>query len=84
MLRSFLSALAVLAAATAAQAGVVTAEQKLADQRALVETSYETFAMMRESAEPLIDYAATQPNIPFMSVKVTGFSRFSLWRKLTG
>ncbi|ANH81270.1 proline dehydrogenase [Niabella ginsenosidivorans] len=30
----------------------------------------------------VIDYAATQPNIPFMSVKVTGFSRFSLLEKI--
>jgi len=30
----------------------------------------------------VIDYAATQPNIPFMSVKVTGLSRFGLLEKL--
>lgn len=30
----------------------------------------------------VIQYAATQPNIPFMSVKVTGFSRFALLEKL--
>lgn len=30
----------------------------------------------------VIDYAATQPNIPFMSVKVTGLARFSLLEKL--
>ena len=30
----------------------------------------------------VIDYAATQPNIPFMSVKVTGLARFSLMEKL--
>ena len=30
----------------------------------------------------VIDYAATQPNIPFMSIKVTGFARFSLLEKL--
>ena len=30
----------------------------------------------------VIEYAATQPNIPFMSVKVTGLSRFSLLEKL--
>jgi proline dehydrogenase len=30
----------------------------------------------------VIDYAATQPNIPFMSVKVTGMARFSLLEKL--
>jgi len=30
----------------------------------------------------VIRYAATQPNIPFMSVKVTGFARFALLEKL--
>ena len=30
----------------------------------------------------VINYAATQPNIPFMSVKVTGFSRFQLLEKI--
>jgi len=30
----------------------------------------------------VINYAATQANIPFMSVKVTGFSRFTLLEKL--
>jgi proline dehydrogenase len=30
----------------------------------------------------VIDYAATQPNIPFMSVKVTGMARFGLLEKL--
>lgn len=30
----------------------------------------------------VIKYAATQPNIPFMSVKVTGFSRFTLLEKI--
>lgn len=30
----------------------------------------------------VIQYAATQPNIPFMSVKVTGFARFALLEKL--
>jgi proline dehydrogenase len=30
----------------------------------------------------VIDYAATQPNIPFMSVKVTGIARLSLLEKL--
>ena len=29
----------------------------------------------------VINYAATQPNIPFMSVKVTGFARFGLLEK---
>lgn len=30
----------------------------------------------------VITYAATQPNIPFMSIKVTGFSRFALLEKI--
>ena len=30
----------------------------------------------------VIDYAATQPNIQFMSIKVTGFARFALLEKL--
>src|SRR6185503_17408249 len=30
----------------------------------------------------VINYAATQPNIPFISVKVTGFARFGLLEKL--
>jgi proline dehydrogenase len=30
----------------------------------------------------VIEYAATQPNIPFMSIKVTGFARFALLEKL--
>src|SRR5258705_4228699 len=30
----------------------------------------------------VIEYAATQPNIPFMSVKVTGFARFGLLEEL--
>jgi len=30
----------------------------------------------------VINYAATQPNIPFISVKVTGFARFALLEKM--
>ncbi|MEO5649358.1 MAG: proline dehydrogenase family protein [Ginsengibacter sp.] len=30
----------------------------------------------------VIEYAASQPNIPFMSVKLTGFARFELLQKL--
>jgi proline dehydrogenase len=30
----------------------------------------------------VIEYAATQPNIPFMSIKITGFARFGLLEKL--
>jgi proline dehydrogenase len=32
----------------------------------------------------VIDYAATQPNIPYMSIKVTGFARFGLLERLDG
>ncbi len=40
------------------------------------------FEHARDEFERVIDYAATQPNIPFMSIKVTGFARFSLLEKL--
>ncbi|MBK7884101.1 MAG: proline dehydrogenase family protein [Chitinophagaceae bacterium] len=30
----------------------------------------------------VINYAATQPNVPFMSIKVTGFARFTLLEKI--
>ena len=40
------------------------------------------FEHARDEFKRVIDYAATQPNIPFMSVKVTGFARFSLLEKL--
>jgi proline dehydrogenase len=30
----------------------------------------------------VVNYAATQPNIPFMSVKITGFARFALLEKM--
>ncbi len=42
----------------------------------------ENFDHAREEFKRVIDYAATQPNIPFMSIKVTGFARFSLLEKL--
>ncbi len=32
----------------------------------------------------VVNYAASNPNFPFMSVKVTGFARFSLLEKLDG
>jgi len=32
----------------------------------------------------VIQFAATQPNVPFMSVKVTGIARFTLLEKLNG
>lgn len=42
----------------------------------------ENFEHARDEFKRVIDYAATQPNIPFMSVKVTGFARFALLEKL--
>lgn len=40
------------------------------------------FDHARDEFKKVIDYAATQANIPFMSIKVTGFARFSLLEKL--
>ena len=40
------------------------------------------FEHAKEEFVKVIDYAATQANIPFMSVKVTGFARFALLEKL--
>ncbi len=42
----------------------------------------ENFDHAKQEFKKVIDYAATQPNIPFMSIKVTGFARFSLLEKL--
>jgi proline dehydrogenase len=42
----------------------------------------ENFDHARDEFIRVINYAATQPNIPFMSVKVTGFARFALLEKL--
>jgi proline dehydrogenase len=42
----------------------------------------DNFDHARDEFKKVIDYAATQANIPFMSVKVTGFARFSLLEKL--
>ncbi|MGF2412948.1 proline dehydrogenase family protein [Ferruginibacter sp.] len=42
----------------------------------------ENFEHARDEFKKVIDYAATQANIPFMSVKVTGFARFALLEKL--
>ena len=41
-----------------------------------------TFDKARDQFIKVIDYAATQPNIPFMSVKVTGLTRFALLEKV--
>ncbi|MGC4034497.1 MAG: proline dehydrogenase family protein [Chitinophagaceae bacterium] len=42
----------------------------------------ENFDLACEEFIRVINYAASQPNIPFMSIKVTGFARFALLEKL--
>ncbi|MBL0056077.1 MAG: proline dehydrogenase family protein [Chitinophagaceae bacterium] len=42
----------------------------------------ENFEHARKEFQKVIAYASTQPNIPFMSVKVTGFARFALLEKV--
>ncbi|WP_462248455.1 proline dehydrogenase family protein [Ferruginibacter sp.] len=42
----------------------------------------ENFNHARDEFIKVIDYAATQANIPFISIKVTGFARFSLLEKI--
>ncbi|MEI8060329.1 MAG: proline dehydrogenase family protein [Ferruginibacter sp.] len=42
----------------------------------------DNFEHARDEFKKVIDYASTQVNIPFMSVKVTGFARFALLEKL--
>jgi proline dehydrogenase len=42
----------------------------------------ENFDKACEQFIKVVEYAGTQPNIPYMSVKVTGFARFSLLEKL--
>jgi proline dehydrogenase len=42
----------------------------------------ENFDTARDVFTRSIQYAATQPNIPFMSVKLTGYARFGLLQKL--
>ncbi len=42
----------------------------------------DNFEHARDEFIKVIDYAATQANIPFMSIKVTGFARFALLQKL--
>jgi len=44
----------------------------------------ENFMHARDEFKKVIAYASTQANIPFMSVKVTGFARFSLMEKIHG
>ena len=42
----------------------------------------ENFEHAADEFIKVIQYAATQPNIPFMSIKLTGLSRFELFRKV--
>ena len=42
----------------------------------------ENFEHARDEFKRVITYAATQANIPFISIKVTGFARFALLEKL--
>ena len=42
----------------------------------------ENFEHAAEEFIKVIQYAATQPNIPFMSIKLTGLSRFELFKKI--
>jgi proline dehydrogenase len=42
----------------------------------------DNFDHARDEFKKVIAYAATQTNIPFMSVKVTGFARFALLEKI--
>ena len=42
----------------------------------------ENFDHAAESFTEVIEYAATQSNIPFISIKLTGFARFDLLEKL--
>lgn len=42
----------------------------------------ENFDQATDNFIKVIEYAASQPNIPFISVKLTGFARFELLKKL--
>ena len=42
----------------------------------------ENFDKARDEFIRVIEYAATQPNIPYISVKVTGIARFDLLKTL--
>ena len=44
----------------------------------------DSFEHARDEFRKVIEYAATQANIPFMSIKVTGFARFALLEKIDG
>jgi len=67
-----------------------TVAKKLAESNVQVILDYGVEGMEGESAFDhardefirVIEYAATQPNIPFMSIKVTGFARFGLLERI--
>jgi len=42
----------------------------------------DNFEHARDEFKKVIEYASTQANIPFMSIKVTGFARFALLEKM--
>ena len=46
------------------------------------ESSEQAFDHARDELIRVVEYAATQENIPFISIKVTGISRFGLLEKL--
>jgi proline dehydrogenase len=64
--------------------------KKLAESNVQVILDYGVEGMEGESAFDhardefirVIEYAATQPNIPYMSIKVTGFARFGLLERI--
>lgn len=66
------------------------AAQKLAQSNVQVILDYgvegnegeDAFEHGAKEFERVINYAATQPNIPFISIKVTGFARFGLLERL--
>ena len=67
-----------------------TVAKKLAESNVQVILDYGVEGMEGETAFDqardefirVIEYAATQPNIPYMSIKVTGFARFGLLERL--
>jgi proline dehydrogenase len=64
--------------------------QKLAESQVEVILDYgveakegeDNFEKTTEAFKEVIQFAATQTNVPFISIKVTGFARFSLLEKL--
>lgn len=56
--------------------------QAILDYGAEGKEGEENFDHARDEFIRVINYASTQTNIPFMSIKVTGFARFSLLEKM--